>query len=274
MNITALQTVSMGSWDSVADIIERSTDSINNLFKNMFGFVTDKTMYQNIIAAVPDEVKSAISATALSLLTLFFFVGFLGKTLNLQWVTWENVLMLILQLTVAKICVDNSEWIMDKTQNAFSSMVESVTVTNSIDFIDKSGKTSVELTGRTGGVFLGFGDTYETKTVDVTNNYFYFLEETEAAAAYATRNANIYFTVQPKTFDFSPVFAYMSVVLNTLIMKAVLIVALVIMVSRYMWLTVYTVAAPLSLATFASDETKEIGKSFIKSYIGCCLHSS
>ncbi len=261
--------VSMGSWADVGNSVERAVASINELFSNLFGFITDKEIYKSIIGAVPESVKSAIAATALSLLTLFFFIGFLGKTLNLQWVTWENVLMLVLQLTVAKICVDNSEWIMDKTQNAFASMVQSVSVDNSMKFVDDSQSTEVSLTARTSH-FLWFDNVKKDK-VDVPNSYLYFLDKEEAASAYGTYTGE--FNVDPKTFDFAPVFANMSVFINSFLIKAILVVALVMMISRYMWLAVYTIAAPLSLATFASDETKDIGKSFIKSYVGCCLHA-
>ncbi len=266
MNMLTL--VSMGSWASVGDAIERSAASINELFNGFFGFLTDDTVYKNIIASVPENIKSAVSATALSLLTLFFFISFLSKTLNLQWVTWENVLMLVLQLTIAKICVDNSEWLMDKTQNAFSSMVQSV---ESFDFIDTHTTTEYTLKARTGNAFLFWGDSYQQRTLNVPDMYYYFLDKDDAAAAYADFSGEI--SIQPKTWDFSPVFAYMGVFINSFLIKAILVVALVMMISRYMWLAVYTIAAPLSLATFASDETKDIGKSFIKSYVGCCLHA-
>lgn len=266
----------MGSWESVAMKIEESVDSINELFSNLFNFITNKDVYKNIIAAVPESVKSAVAATALSLLTLFFFIGFLGKTLNLQWVTWENILMLVLQLTIAKICVDNSEWIMDKTQNAFSSMVQSASVSTT-QFIDPEARDPevYRTSARAKNLIFSSDHNYE---VHVKTSYYYFLDKDDAAKAHidylgADNDPGAKGKLNPKTFDFGPVFAYMSVFINSILMKVILVVALVMMISRYMWLAVYTVAAPLSLATFASDETKDIGKSFIKSYVGCCLHA-
>lgn len=299
MNI-AMTTMSLGSWSDVGGAIERAVGSINTLFGHLLGFITDKEIYRSIMDAVPDGVKSAVSATALSLLTLIFFIGFLGKTLNLQWVTWENVLMLFLQLVIAKICVDNSAWIMDKTQNAFASLVQSVSFggeeeteddeeesvssvtgwiydlykeyANTPQFIDTTKKTDVLLTAYVGHKFLWFGKKYEKDILSVPDKYFYFLDTYDAAAAYAAYNDIV--DVKAQVTDLSPVFAYMGVFINSLLIKAVLVIALVMMISRYMWLAVYTVAAPLSLATFASDETKDIGKSFIKSYIGVCLHAT
>ena len=42
---------------------------------------------------------------------MFFLIDFFTKTLHLQWVTWENVMMLVIKLIVAKLCVDNAEFL-------------------------------------------------------------------------------------------------------------------------------------------------------------------
>lgn len=266
MNIGILTHASIGSWEHVGVAIENAIDSINGLFKDFMDFLTNDNIYQEIMGNnVLQNIMSTVKGIALSLLVLVFFVNFLGKTLNLQWVTWENVLMLLLQLVVAKVCVQNSEWLMDKTQSAFTSMVQTVP---SFDFIEKGTTKVVDVNGRVGG-FLWW-DREDSAPVSVDTSYFYFLDEQDAAKAAGAVHGEI--TIKPKALDLSPVFAYMGVFLNSFIMKAILIVAFVIMISRYMWLAVYTVAAPLSLATFAGDETKEIGKNFIKSYIGCCMH--
>lgn len=262
----ALMYASAGSWDDVGKAIENSANSINDLFKQIFGFLTNSDIYTSVINEVPDEVKSAIAATAISILGLIFIVNFLGKTLNLQWVTWENVLMLLLQLLIAKICVQNSEWIMDKVQAGFSSMIQEVS--SDVDFIDMASKTSVTWETNIKNGAIGA----DTLTVDVPNGYFYFLDKEDAASAYHSY-VDPDHKVKAGALDFSPAIAYIGVFVNSLIMKVILVIALIMMISRYMWLAVYTVAAPLSLATFAADETKDIGKSFIKSYVGVCLHA-
>lgn len=266
MNAGILQSVSLGSWENVGSAIENSINSINEMFSGFWGFLTNDYYYTKIMSEpTVVSIMSTVKGVALSLLTLVFFINFLGKTLNLQWVTWENVLMLLLQLVVAKVCVQNAEFLLDKTQSAFTSMVQAVP---QFDFIKRGEMTSVTVQGRTGNI-LWF-DIEDTAYFDMDRSYFYFLDRADAARAYGAVYGKI--TIQPKTFDFSPVFAYMGVFLNSFLMKAILVVALVIMISRYMWLAVYTVASPLALATFAGEATRDIGKSFIKSYLGCCMH--
>lgn len=268
---TAIIYASAGSWDTVGAAIENTANSINAFFKSIFGFLTDDTIYNNVIGKVPDGVKSAIAAGALSILGLIFIINFLGKTLNLQWVTWENVLMLFMQLLIAKVCVQNSEWIMGTIQKGFTSMIQAVPESDITQFIDTTTTQSVfvDQIAIKGG---GDGNDYNNTSIDdVPVKYFYFLDEQDAAKAYvaAGRNEKVYVSLT----DFSPVGAYIAVFVNGIIMKVILAIALIMMVARFMWLAVYTVAAPLSLATFAADETKDIGKSFIKSYVGVCLHA-
>lgn len=267
---TALMYASVGSWDSVGAAIENTANSINDFFKSIFGFLTNDTIYNNVIGKVPDGVKSAIAASALSILGLIFIINFLGKTLNLQWVTWENVLMLLMQLLIAKVCVQNSEWIMGTIQKGFTSMIQSVPESEITQFIDTTTTKSVfvEHLAIKGG---GDGNDIKNQSFNVPVEYFYFLDEQDAAKAYAAAGEGK--KVYVGLTDFSPAVAFIGVFVNGLIMKVILAVALIMMVARFMWLAVYTVAAPLSLATFAADETKDIGKSFIKSYVGVCLHA-
>lgn len=267
---TILMHASAGSWEWVGNAIENTSKSINSFFKSIFDFLTNDTIYNSVMDKVPDGVKSAIAAGALSILGLIFIINFLGKTLNLQWVTWENVLMLLMQLLIAKVCVQNSEWIMGTIQKGFTSMIQQVPEDEISNFIDMNDKTTVLLTADLKGGKIG--DDITDQPVDVPNGYFFFLEEEDAAKAYWSYS-NPAKKVKATTFDFSPAIAHMGVFINGLIMKAILAIALIMMVARFMWLAVYTVAAPLSLATFAADETKDIGKSFIKSYVGVCMHA-
>lgn len=327
MNVGILMSVSIGSWAAVASQIEKAIKSINEMFQQFFAFITNTEIYDNIMKSIPEDIKSTVAATALSLAVLLFFVNFLGKTMNLQWVTWENVLMLVLQLVLAKVVIQNAEPIMGAIQKTFSSMVGEVKEIEFIPHADANYQSNVSVeevfkaiqendteklatlleqnqansgalvgeltanpapknrerisvTGRAGAVFLWFGDKFQSSTLNVPTSYFYFLDKDDAAIAYidglyeaGIREDKVTFDVKTETWDFSPVMAAIGVFVNSFLMKCILIVALVMMISRFMWLAVYTVAAPLPLATFASDETKEIGKSFLKSYVGVCLHA-
>lgn len=281
--------VSAGAWSTVGNAIEKTANSINSFFYSIFGFLTNDDIYNIVMNKIPDGVKSAIAAGALSILGLIFIINFLGKTLNLQWVTWENILMLLLQLTIAKICIQNSEWVMSTVQKGFAAMIQEIPTTVTVEtalgpiegpnpelaFIDfsSSGVTFPLREDGNGGNLNGI-DIEED--VNIPNGYLYFLDEYDAARAYYSTHCEDFkfkHEVKVKTFDFSPIVALIGVFVNGLIIKAILAIVLIMLIARFMWLAVYTTAAPLSLATFAADETKDIGKSFIKSYVGVCLHA-
>lgn len=284
--------VSAGAWSTVGNAIEKTASSINSFFYSVFGFLTNNEIYNIVMNKIPDGVKSAIAAGALSILGLIFIINFLGKTLNLQWVTWENILMLLLQLTIAKICIQNSEWVMSTVQKGFASMIQEIPTTITVPHPLDPDKTkevpNPEL------AFISFspseeafrlvedGNSGDPNGVDIIcdvyipNAYLYFLDEYDAARAYYSAHCEEFsfkHEVKVKTFDFSPIVALIGVFVNGLIIKAILAIVLIMLIARFMWLAVYTTAAPLSLATFAADETKDIGKSFIKSYVGVCLHA-
>ena len=56
-----------------------------------------------------------------------------------------------------------------------------------------------------------------------------------------------------------------------LIMKAIAYIVFVIVIGRVFELSIYTIFAPLPLATFASDTTHEVAKNFLKNYIATVI---
>ena len=56
-----------------------------------------------------------------------------------------------------------------------------------------------------------------------------------------------------------------------LVMKAIAYIIFVIAIGRIFELAVYTIFAPLPIATFASDTTHDVGKSFLKNYIATVM---
>lgn len=56
-----------------------------------------------------------------------------------------------------------------------------------------------------------------------------------------------------------------------LVMKAIAYIIFVIAIGRVFELAVYTIFAPLPLATFASDTTHDVAKSFLKNYIATVI---
>lgn len=71
--------------------------------------------------------------------------------------------------------------------------------------------------------------------------------------------------------DMVPILTLLLDQIYFLSMKALAIMVFVQIVGRAFELTVYTLLAPLPLATFASDGCSDVAKNFIKKYIACVL---
>ena len=54
-------------------------------------------------------------------------------------------------------------------------------------------------------------------------------------------------------------------------MKAIAYIIFVVVIGRVFELTVYTIFAPLPLATFASETTHDVAKNFLKNYIATVI---
>ena len=104
----------MTNYDQCQATIKNIVSQINSMMAAIIELLGDNSLIANISSDNRlSNLISAIQGTALILCTLFFLLDFFSKSLHLQWVTWENVLMLFLKLFAAKVCVENSVWITD-----------------------------------------------------------------------------------------------------------------------------------------------------------------
>lgn len=98
----------MWGYGQCMDNIKGIINELNSMFSMLIELLTNDSLLQTTTTSLP-SLMSAIKATALTLCVMFFLIDFFTKSLHLQWVTWENVLMLFIKLMVAKVCVDNEE---------------------------------------------------------------------------------------------------------------------------------------------------------------------
>lgn len=63
-------------------------------------------------------------------------------------------------------------------------------------------------------------------------------------------------------------------ILGSLFILVLSFIMILTVYSRFFKLFMYSALAPLPLATFAGDGTSQVGKSFIKSYVGVCLEGA
>ena len=237
MGVEVLQ-ISVGSFKWVADTIDNEVMGINAMGTGIANIMGKAEIYDKLIASIPQEMKSAIAGVALTLIALFLLLDFIKKSTDLKWVTWENVLMFFLKFIIAKVCVDNSEWLMSCIYNGFNSLTDmGLMVTEIIPWN---------------------GDNKALR-------YQFFLSGADAGKLISPPSIMWY--------DFTPVGLWLMVIVQSFLMKAIVAVTFIIVLARFMELTIYTIAAPLPLATFGSDGLQDIGKSYLKSYAACCIHA-
>ena len=227
----------MGTWEWVAKAIDNETRTVNSMSIAISNIMGKTEIYDSLIGAIPEEMKSAIKAMALSLVVLFFLIDLIHRSMDLKWVTWENVMMFFVKLVLAKVFVDNAEWLMSCIYKGFNSLTN-------------------------------FGASAEVIPWDGDNplaRYQFFLSEQDAGKLISKPGIEWY--------DFTPVGLWLMVIVQGFIMKAIMAVTLIIILARFMELTIYTIAAPIPLSTISCDGLQDIGKSYLKSYASCCIHA-
>lgn len=227
----------MWSYGQCMDNITGIVRELNTIFSMLIELLTNDSLLTTATTSLPNLV-SAIKATALTLCVMFFLIDFFTKTLHLQWVTWENVLMLFIKLVVAKVFVDNSELIMTMVYKGFNSFIGAISGTISqYRFIDGDNLTKAQF-------FVSASDAYL-----IVND------------------------VDAGFLNFQPLLLNLQISIQGLIMKIIMILANVVVIARLFELTVYTMIAPVPLSTFACDGLTEVGKSFLKSYAAVSLQA-
>lgn len=227
----------MFHYGQCMDNIKNIILELNTMFSMLIELLTNDSLLQTATASVPSLI-SAIKATALTLCVMFFVIDFFTKSLHLQWVTWENVLMLFIKLIVAKVCVDNAELFTTMLYRGFNGFVNAISGTiTQYSFIS--------------------GD-------DMTKAQF-FVSASDASLIVNDVDAGF--------LNFQPLLLNLQISIQGLIMKIIMIIANVVVIARLFELTVYTLIAPVPLSTFACDNLSDVGKGFLKSYAAVSIQA-
>lgn len=226
------------SYKDVQTLLGALVEAINGLYSRIFDLLGETDWFEGMLK--DDNLQSPISAVkgvAITLCLLFFLMDFFRKTMDLQWVKWENVLMLFIKLVLAKVCIENTELICNTIFNGFSSLVSGVSTPG--DFIPK--------------------------TWDKEMGGFFMLSETDMENI--NNGSSIAF------FDMTPTLLMVKIDLMAILQEIILFICIAIVFGRMFELIVYTIIAPIPIATFASDGLSDIGKGFLKSYAAVCLQA-
>ncbi len=227
----------MWGYGQCMDNIRSIVTELNTMYSMLIELLTNNGLLTTATTSLPNLV-SAIKATALTLCVMFFLIDFFTKTLHLQWVTWENVLMLFIKMVFAKVCVDNSELFTTMIYKGFNGFIETLSgAVSQYRFISGDDMTKAQY-------FVSASDAYL-----IVNN------------------------VDAGFLNFMPLLMNLQISIQGLIMKIVMILANVVVIARLFELTVYTMIAPVPLSTFACDGLSDVGKGFLKSYAAVSLQA-
>ena len=234
----------MTNYDQCQATIKNIVSQINSMMAAIIELLGDNSLIANISSDNRlSNLISAIQGTALILCTLFFLLDFFSKSLHLQWVTWENVLMLSLKLFAAKVCVENSVWITDCIYKGLTSMVD--TISSSSGFYVTSIIKDTE--------------------ADWQSTSLLFVTQTEAY--------QIWNHVDAGFLNFQPVLLNMRIQIQGIIMQIIMAIANVIVLGRLFEIIVYTLIAPVPLSTLSCDGLTDVGKGFLKSFAAVSIQA-
>lgn len=220
------------TYDYIVGLIKTAADFLNGAFLYAMQFMRKSPFDSS--TGVLDEAADAAKAFALVLVTLLFMIDFFGKTINIEWIKWENVLMLFMKLIVAKTLIENAPYLMEVIFDGFNSLLNIYYDDSSMRFFP-TGQAAVD-------VFISTSD----------------------QASLATPNMWL---------DLRPFQTFMGIAPYIGILTVMAYFVQIIAVGRMFELLVYTIISPIPLACFASSATTDIGKSFLKNYVAVCLQA-
>ena len=278
---------SLGDFE-VADLylkITENTSEVNELLSKAFQFSSTSpyTIINNISAemsAIP--ARAFISATktvALAVGTLLLMVDFYKKTVNFEWSSkWENILLFLIKILIVKQIITNADVIMGYIYSGFNYITDRVTgFSADIQFlpcsIDKVYNLTIPYRGDKAieWVYSQFWHEDLQYTYKISSQAVHIFYPNAILPADSI-SSHEQFQPPIDMPSFVPLIEYIIFVIPYFfVLKAVAIIVFVIAIGRVFELLIYTMVAPLPLATFASDVSHDVAKSFLKNYIATVL---
>ncbi len=275
----------------VQDVYVRITSNVketNSLLKKAFEFA--QTSPYDVINGISGtaqgdiatNIRNASKSTALAVATLLLMVDFFRKSVSFEWSSkWENVLIFLIKIIAIKQVVQNADVIISHIYAGFQ-YINNVATGNSPNFLPCDNVKDYYVDIKQSLVEQakkGWWDYwYDKGAGENYNHYVYPISEDAIRMFYPdavfpsnTDLGDNKFPEPTTTMMFMPTLEIAFNEIYFYIMKAIAIIIFVIVIGRVFELSVYTIFAPLPLATFASDTTHDVAKNFIKNYIATVL---
>lgn len=246
------------TWQFMKDYMVGAIDSLNQMYTEAVGMfsrvnpfnLSNATFGGDYAAAsnlkdVISGISEVIAGVALPLCTLFFLLEFAKKSLDLQWVKWENIFLFLIKLIFAKVVIENSLGIMEWIYTVFNNLALTV---------------STKLGTDTGG-FIPVRPVSEDPSALDYCNFFLTQEERD------------YYISDGGFWGLARLLKIIELMPSVFLAQGIMLVTGVVIFARVFEVIVYSMVAPIPLSSFANEEHRQIGIGFIKSYAAVCLQA-
>lgn len=271
--------------------ITENVDEANEILQKAFQFsqVSPYTVINmSSSTSVSTSIINASRSLALIVAVLLLMVDFFRKSVNFEWSSkWENVLIFLIKIVVVKQVVQNADVIVGHIYSAFSTLNSAGDMPN---FLPAGHRVTYTISIQEGifqDVFqadhwyqgwirfwenLGAGELRHPFTYEISQDAVKMFYPNAAFPTGTAYNFEDHPFGNPTTaLSFTPTLEILFWQPYFLVMKAIAYIIFVIAIGRIFELAVYTIFAPLPIATFASDTTSDVAKSFLKNYIATVI---
>lgn len=285
--------------NEVQDLYVKITENVketNDILRDAFDLcrtspysIINNATY-NTQGGVTNAIHNACQTVSLVVATLLLMVDFFRKTTNFEWSSkWENILLFLVKIVVVKMVITNADVIVGHIYTAFNFINDRATGGHPT-FLPYGTETTYTISIEDGlftrikdqGLFKGiwssitnFGGTRRNFTYVISKDAVrIFFPDATFPSYTGTPGAPLLYEdhpFAPENYISQPTIDRILLTPYFLAMKAIAYIIFVIAIGRIFELCVYVVFAPLPIATFASDTTSEVGKSFLKNFIACVI---
>lgn len=281
--------------NEVQDLYAKITENVretNDILRDAFDLcstspytVINNATY-NMQSGVSSAIHTACQTVALVVATLLLMVDFFRKSANFEWASkWENVLLFLVKIIVVKFVITNADVIVGRIYTAFN-YINTQAIGARPSFLPYGSETTYTIKMDYGlftkikdqGLFKGVWSYITAPAHGTTVNLRYVISQDAINIFYPDVSLLPAGEYNYEDHPFAPDNSIIQPTLERLFltpyflaMKAIAYVIFVIAIGRMFELCIYLVFAPLPIATFASDTTSEVGKSFIKNFIACVI---
>ncbi|HOA00018.1 hypothetical protein [Ruminococcus sp.] len=277
-------------YDEITENVSETNDILNKAFT--FSQTSPYEIVNTLRPAsstgiIAIRIREASKTLALVVATLLLMVDFFRKSINFEWSSkWENVLIFLIKILVIKQVVQNADTIVGYIYSMFDSVNKAATG-SSPSYLPCGNMTTYTATVEQGLIKqiskgwwdfwydFGAGNVYDTYTYKISPEAVkMFFPDATFPSTTAFSDIDTFTDAFPsptEKINFFPTIEKIKLWPYYLILKAIAYIVFVIVIGRVFELAVYTLLAPLPLATFASETTHDVAKNFLKNYIAVVL---